>query len=69
MELIKNASGDIWKFFKTYVGIHKDDDEKWIECLDVAEKLVEQYIGTDAEKYARKYMVVILSEIERMSKK
>ena len=67
--IIRKASADIWKFFKMYAGIKTKDDEKWEECLKVADELVKLYEGTEAEKYARKYVVLIISELERIGKK
>lgn len=68
MELMKKASGYIWKFFKTYYGINQKDDERWEECVKVADKLIEPYKGTTVEKYAVQYINLMITELERVSK-
>lgn len=65
MESIKNASGDIWKLFKTFSGIKKDDDEMWEKFLHDADDICSKYKGTGAESYAKQYAYVIIGEIER----
>ena len=68
MNQIKKASGEIWMLFKEYIGIKNDDEKRWEELIKVADEFYKRYKGTEAETYARKYVGVIIDEIERVSK-
>lgn len=70
IKFYRQASGEVWTLFKEYIGIKKDDDEKWEELILLANKVGEKYKGTPAEEYTKNYIVkVVMAEIEAVSKK
>ena len=65
---VRKVSGEIWNFFKAYVGTKNDNDEKWEECIKVAAALLKRHEKSQAYNYARKYMNVVMEELERVGK-
>ena len=68
LELIKNASGDIWKVFKEFSNIGFHDDKNWEKLVAKTSEISKKYENTKAQNYAVKYCVLIIKELERKAK-
>lgn len=68
INILRQASGEIWNLFKAYVGIGKKDDKQWDELYEYIQKMYNKYKGTEAEEYVRHYLTMVIEpEIERVS--
>ena len=68
LETYKQASGEIWAFFKSHSDSKNKSDKWWEGTVKEADSLWEKYRGKEAERYASDYLLGCMSEIARLSK-
>ena len=64
MEMMKQISGEFWKYFKKYTDKPMDGDF-WKAAMSEAKEIYEKYTGTEYELYARKLGLSYLWEFQR----
>ena len=66
--LIRQASNALWEIFKKRLDAKDKPDEWWGELLNEINEAEKPYLGTPAENYVKKYAVLIVNELEAISK-
>lgn len=66
IQLAKEASGELWMFYKSHAATGEQPDEWWREVMDGFTGIAEKYRGTVAEKYAANMAVFYLKDVQRL---
>ena len=70
IQMIRNASNDIWKVFKQHCDVRDKPDYFFQELIDQYNEIEEKYEGTAAENYVKNYILnVMIPEIDILHQK